>query len=539
MLKKILFGVVGLFLIGSIGLFFWARSAVANDFVRSGLAAQISEALGQPVSIGSIAVRLYPRVTVDLGTVTIGDPPRIHIETLHVGTNLRALLSRRIEHAEVRLSGARVSLPLPPLAVAAAERRDASGAGSAAAAGDPSGQPAGRGEGPTRTGPFTLVSIDEVVLEDVEIESGGRTIRADIEAVPRGEGAVLRRAMLTAGDTTVEVDGEIINLAGPVGNLSLTAGTVDLDRLLLFLGSFAAGAEAPGAAAAKARTLAQRVPARLDVSIAADRARSGGLLLEKLTGKAVATNDGVTLDPVSFGLFDGRFDGRLAVASEGSQPTFRGRANLTNIDTAALVAYAGSPGTISGRMNGRIDLAGAGQDLAAATRSARGTARVDVTDGVVPHLDLVRTAVLATSGRADSTGQAAAANTGGEKFSRLGATLAIAGGQARTNDLTFESPDVRLAASGSVALDGTDVNLAGLIQLSEALSAQAGRDLVRYTAEGGRVTLPAKVTGPPSELSVQVDVANLAERAIRNKATDEINKALERNLGNLFKRPPK
>src|SRR5437868_6067402 len=97
MLKKILLGAVLLFLVLSIGLFVWVRSVFAQDSVRAALAEQLSNSLGQPVAVGSIAATIYPRVTVNLGDVTIGSPARIRVQKLHVGADFAALLSRRIE----------------------------------------------------------------------------------------------------------------------------------------------------------------------------------------------------------------------------------------------------------------------------------------------------------------------------------------------------------------------------------------------------------------------------------------------------------
>jgi hypothetical protein len=79
------------------------------------------------------------------------------------------------------------------------------------------------------------------------------------------------------------------------------------------------------------------------------------------------------------------------------------------------------------------------------------------------------------------------------------------------------------------------------VQLSDQLSQQAGRDLVRYTQEQGRVTLPATVTGPLSSPRVAIDVAGLARRAITNAAAEELEKrlkagALKKGLSDLFKR---
>src|SRR5947208_6839035 len=97
------------------GGFLWARAVFTGDAVRSALAAQLAKAIGQPVTIGEISASAFPRVEIRLGDVAIGSPVRVRLADLRVGTDVRALLSRRIEHGSVRLNGARIELPLPPI----------------------------------------------------------------------------------------------------------------------------------------------------------------------------------------------------------------------------------------------------------------------------------------------------------------------------------------------------------------------------------------------------------------------------------------
>ena len=227
MLKKVLLGAFVLILLLSIGLFLWARAVFTHDYVRTALAEQLSKALGQPVRVETIAATIYPRVTVNLGRVSIGEPARIHVQTLHVGTDFGALLSRRIEHARLELSGARVELPLPDFAI---------GSGSTA--------------GSSGTPPVEIVSIDEVVLRGVEIVSGGRTLTGDVEVVPDGKGVTLRRVALVADKAAIDITGRISDLSGPVGNVAIKAGALNVDRLLAFANDFATGA-GMGAAATK------------------------------------------------------------------------------------------------------------------------------------------------------------------------------------------------------------------------------------------------------------------------------------------------
>ena len=192
MVKKAAIAIVALLVLLTAAGVFWARSILATDAVRTALAAQISAAIGQPVTISSISAGIYPRVTVILEGVAIGQPARIQAETLRLGTDFRALLSRRIVHGTVRLDKARVELPLPPL-----------------------GSPGTPSTG-TATGgwPVEIVSIDDVLLNDVQVVSGGRTLRGDIEAIPHGNGLTLRKVSLKAEDTNINATGEITDLAG-------------------------------------------------------------------------------------------------------------------------------------------------------------------------------------------------------------------------------------------------------------------------------------------------------------------------------------
>jgi uncharacterized protein involved in outer membrane biogenesis len=518
MLKKVLIGTAVLIVLAAGGLFLWARAVFTEDTVRTALAEQLSEALGQPVAIGGIGATIYPRVTVNLSAVEIGSPPRIQVETLHVGTAFGALLSRRIEEASLRLSGARIELPLPKFTLGGTSNDTASAGGAA-----------------SETPPVEIVSIDEIVLSDVQITSGGRVLRGDIEVVPQGRGLLLRRVSLGADDATIEITGEITDLAGPTGEIAIKAGALDLDNLLAFVSDFSgsAGFETASSAGEPAAPT-DASPMDIAVSIETSGATMGTLALDALAGQARLTSEALTLEPVRFGIFGGRYEGTLALTL-GAVPDFRVNATVSDVDMAAAMAFAGKPGLVTGRLSGTIDLGGRGLEAGRVLETAQGTARVDLTDGTVKGLGLVRAIVVATSGRADAP-PASTAGSIDEKFSRLGATLAVADGAARTDDLRFESNDLLLSAVGGVRLDGSAIDMKGQVQLSDELSKQAGRDLVRVTQEQGRVTLPVTVGGSADRLQVRIDIAAATKRALTNRATDAVEGAIERNLGGLLGR---
>jgi uncharacterized protein involved in outer membrane biogenesis len=527
-IKKVLLGLFAILLLLSLGLFLWARAVFSNDNVRLTLAAELAAALGQPVTIGGISATIYPRVTVQLADVVIGQPAGVEIASLDVGTDFRALLSRRIEHAAARVEGAKIQLPLLQLGHA------------------PSASEA-QGSTETTDVPVELVSIDEIVFSDVALISGGRTLRGDIEVVPQADGTLtLRRVSLTADDATIEATGRITNVNGPTGELAIEAAELNVDRLLAFFSDFAGSATTASPAAA--RTDASTAKPDLDVSINATRAQLAGLTLEALTTRAHVTDTGVLLKPMTSGIFGGKYDGSVEIRTDaaGGASRFTFTATLTDLDVAAPIRFAGgSPEPITGRLSGALDLTGTGADAAAAIRGMRGTARVNIVDGIVRNLGLVRAIVIATSMRGEAAtvegaGAAAtseAASSRDEPFTTLSATLAIAGTRATTSDLRLEGMNVSLESGGAIALNGSAVNLLGRVQLSDELTSQAGTDLVRYTRENGRVTLPVTITGPTEALAVRIDVGEAMKRAIRNRAEEEAQKAIIKGLGGLIKKP--
>jgi uncharacterized protein involved in outer membrane biogenesis len=409
-------------------------------------------------------------------------------------------------------------LPLPPLAIG-----NSSGTSTS--------QPA-----------VEIVSVDEVVLNDVQIVSRGRTLRGDIDLRPHGTTAVtIRRIALTADTAQIDGSGEITNLAGPVGTIDLKAGALDLDQLIAFASDFAEGSGATqsaggAAAAAPASSTGQTaaVPPDLTLTLAADRASMAGLSLDTVAGRAHLQGEALRIDPLSFNLFGGSYAGSLTTTL-GDEPTFGWKAALKNVDVAAVTAFAGNPGVITGRLAADVDLTGSGIDAATALKTARGTARATVVNGTVKNLALVRAAVAATS----LDPQAVVASGQGphdEPFSELGGTLAIASGAASTQDLHFVSKDVRLDAAGAFKLDGSAIQLNGQVQLSEELSKQANPNLLRVAQQNGQLTVPITVRGTAGQYSIQIDTASLARSAITGEAKTKAQEAIKKGLGGLLRR---
>ena len=498
-MKRLLIAVFCVLVIAGAGVFVWARAVLSGDAVRLALERQLSSALSQPVTIRAARAGIWPRVTLKLDDVTIGNPVQISIRQLDVGANLGALISRRVEHGSLNARGARITLPLPAVSLTAGSNHG--------------GQPP----------PVQIVSIDAIQLQDVEIVSGGRTLRGDVDVRPSGAGLEVQKITLKAEQTELSVSGTIANLTGPSGSLSVKARGVDLLEVVAFVTDFTRGAGVPMPGATRDVS-----PMHLQVDVDAGRTVAGTLVLDNLKGVALVTPAAITLNPVTFNVFGGGYTGTLRMML-GKTPSFSLNAAVKDVDVAKAMTFAGSPNTLTGRLQGSLAVSGRGTSADDVMRTARGTARVEAADGTVAGLDLVRAIVLAGSGRADSPGLAALTRrSGSEPFSVLGGSFAIGEGVARTSDLRLESKDVQLSGGGDIRLLETSVAVKGVVQLSEELTRQAGQDLVRYTAENGKVTLPVTVTGPPGKFAVRPDMNQAARRALSNQLSD--------GMKSLFKR---
>jgi hypothetical protein len=56
---------------------------------------------------------LFPRPAIRLGDVRVGDPVRVTLADVYVSTDLRALLTRRIQDAAITIGNSRIEMPLP------------------------------------------------------------------------------------------------------------------------------------------------------------------------------------------------------------------------------------------------------------------------------------------------------------------------------------------------------------------------------------------------------------------------------------------
>jgi uncharacterized protein involved in outer membrane biogenesis len=492
MLRKVLIALVLLVLAG-IALVYWLVSA---DATRAALERQASAWLGQPVRIASASARIFPRLAIDLRDIRIGDPVAVTLAEVQVSTGLRPLLSRRIEDADVMIADSSIAMPLP-FEVPTDAGATSSGGG------------------------LTIGSIRSISLRDIRIRSRGREIDVSADSALVGNMLTISRVTARSGRTEVEASGTV-SLAPKVdAAIEARANRLDLDDLVAFADAFT-----PDAPRSHVRRSAA-IPGRIVAKISAAAGSAAGVIIRNMTATVTAEGERIGLDPIAFELFGGRYTGALRVTA-GDTLAVTQSVRVERLDVAQLAAFGGSAGSMTGRLSGSGRFTGRGRDLTAVLASARGEGRAAIADGTIPGLSIVRTVVL-FFGRPAADAPPAT----GERFERIAASFTVLNRVLSSSDLTLSSPDFDVAASGTLALPTRQLDLDADLVLSESLSAQAGRDLYRYTREGNRVVLPATIDGTLDRPRVGIDAAAAVKRGLRNE--------VERRLKGLMDRlkPPK
>ena len=478
-----------LWLVGAVVLVFVCAAVFvywffSGDGLRRAIEQQATSWLGQPVTIGRARAGIFPRTSIRLGDIRVGNPVRLTLADVDVSTDFRELLSRRIQDATVTVSNSRIELPLP----------------SAPAGGGSDTATASSGSG---AGAVEIVSVRTIALDDIVLLSRGKEVRVSADAALASNHLTLRSFSARSGTTTLDADGEVDLAPGIDARVKVKANKLDVDELLALADAFTPPQQT-------SRSGQPTAPAKIAARVSAETATAGGIEVRQFATDLEVNGDRVALSPLTFQLFGGRYQGSVN-AQLGKALALTIRSRLQDLNVAQLAAFGGAPDTISGTLTGAGTFSGSGVDVAAVLKSARGMGTATILDGAIKRLNLVRTVVLFFGRPAPDTAE------GSDRFERIDANFSLVNQVFRADALSMRSRDADIV--GSVTLDISTLALDGMmdLSLSEELSKQAGTDLARFTREGNRVVLPARIAGTIAAPRITIDAAAAAKRGLRNE----------------------
>src|ERR1043166_1347883 len=283
---------------------------LSGDGIRSALEQQASTWLGQPVGIGGARAQFFPRLAIHLSDVRAGNPAQVTFGSVDVSTDLRALLDRRIEDAEVVISRSRIQLPLT-LAL------------------PDSGSPAPTANDGSTSRAIQLTSVRTIALRDVQVVSRGREIVVSAESSLNGDRLQLASFTAKSGATSLNASG-VVQLAPRIdARLRVTANQLDVDELLSLASAFTPPASAASTAT---RTRASGgPPPRIAARVSSEKAAAGGIEVRQFATDLEVDGESIALSPLTFQLFGGRYQGSVS-ARLGSSLSATVRARISDLD---------------------------------------------------------------------------------------------------------------------------------------------------------------------------------------------------------------
>jgi hypothetical protein len=277
--------------------------------------------------------------------------------------------------------------------------------------------------------------------------------------------------------------------------------------------------------------------ASASATVNVDRATS------RLTGKGILKAPQVVLDPLrlhrfeapffidgsrlqfnptSFAMYGAGHRGAVTVNLADAPAVWATNSRMTGLDVGDFLnALTGRDQQIDATATVDADLRGrVGEPL---DRTVKGRTTLTMTNGIVREFPL-----LATINR---TLRLTAQEGNDTRFEKLSATLAIASGQATTDDLVLEAGHVRVEAAGRIGVDRSlDLRGSAIVAADHVAGAVASvREIARLRNSRGEIEVPLTITGSLDAPSFSLDMGT----AVKKGLADELRRRLRR-----FIRPP-
>ena len=122
----------------------------------------------------------------------------------------------------------------------------------------------------------------------------------------------------------------------------------------------------------------------LDIAFLGEKLKGPAVLpLEDLSARAILDNGKLTLNPLRFGIANGRIDAQIEIDSGNKPLSTQLRATVDDVELSALFPKVELMEKSLGQMDGAIALAGYGNSVASILASSSGEARLYVRDGTL------------------------------------------------------------------------------------------------------------------------------------------------------------
>ena len=244
------------------------------------------------------------------------------------------------------------------------------------------------------------------------------------------------------------------------------------------------------------------------------------LKLAKLNAKIGLSGGRLDVAPLTLNLYEGSASGSLSLSATGNGIALR--QNLAGVSINPLMKDLADKDLLEGRGNVLLDISSRGDSVTAMKKALAGSASLSLKDGAVKGINLAQS-LRDFKGKLGA-GQAAAQDAtqparAGDKtdFSELTASLKIAGGVARNDDLAMKSPFLRLSGAGDIDIGAGQMNYVAKASVVGTSAGQGGKEAEQLKG----ITVPVRITGPFENLAYRIEFGSLVSDVAKAKIEEK------------------
>ena len=319
------------------------------------------------------------------------------------------------------------------------------------------------------------------------------------------------------------------NFAKPVIRFGLELDTIDADRYLPPPADKPDAVATPGAAVAGAAGLPLEPLRALDAdgTLKIGQLKAYNVNSRNIVLRLTAKDGQLRLNPARAEMYDGRYQGNIGLDVRSDTPKLSLDEALTGVQVGPLLrdlTQKEEKLTGTAQMSARLNAAGATPE--AIQKTLNGNAAFAFTDGAVKGINLAK---LIRDAKAQLSGQATAGGSEPEQtdFTELTGTAKVTNGVVDNRDLSMKSPAFRVAGEGTADLPQQQVDYLVKASIVGTSKGQGGKELESLKG----VTVPVRIKGALTDPGFSVDVAALATDQVKQRAAEELDKAIQKQLG--------
>lgn len=382
-----------------------------------------------------------------------------------------------------------------------------------------------------------LLAILGVALQTQDADAL-KKVSAELTVKATDNSAALNPLKLVLDDSTLEGFVNVNSFLGPVVKAELALDSIDIDRYLPPKADAGTSNKAEtdaqaktGKATAKEDPFAALKPLKLDARFSVGKLKVNNLRMTNMLLVAKANKGVLDLKPMTADLYQGKFDGHIALDVRKAKPVLRSKETLDGILIGPLLKDLTGEDTLTGKGNVHLDLKMQGLEEQDIRQTLSGKVDFDFKDGAYKGFnvaDLIRKA----------QGQPAPDTVPQTDFAELSASANIKNGLIVNNDLLASSPLLRINGKGEVNLPKDTIDYLITTKIVGSLEGQGGA--VGDKLKG--VPIGIKLTGNLANPKPTVDLSGVlnakAKEAVEKKKEKLLEKMGEKaggKLDNVFK----